>query len=209
MLCNGAVAVTTQLGRVPFITHSAAQLPLARPCPMRRVTHLLCLTGLSATLLAAAPPPAAPSADPLAGLATCRAIKDDAQRLSCYDRASGSLLAARSSGQVQVVDQGSLKEVRRNLFGFALPKLPFFRGDTSQDSAPDEITSQIVSARGLGYGKYRVTIKDGNAVWETSDTYENLDPPSAGQTVVIRKGSLGSYVLRFNGQRGVRGKRVG
>lgn len=176
---------------------------------MPRLPHLLCLVGLSAALLGAAPPPTATGPDPLAGLATCRAIKDDAQRLACFDTAAGSLLAARSSGQVQVVDQGSLKEVRRNLFGFALPKLPFFRGDTSQDSAPDEIASQIVSARGLGYGKYRVTIKDGNAVWETTETYENLDPPSAGQKVLIKKGALGSYVLRFNGQRGIRGRRVG
>ncbi|NJC05029.1 hypothetical protein GGQ97_000822 [Sphingomonas kaistensis] len=156
---------------------------------------------------AAGAQPAAKDSDALSSLSACVGLRDAARRLACYDSTAGALLKARAAGDVQVVNRREMRDVRRNLFGFALPKLPFFTGDTSQNEADDRLETKIVNWRSLGYGKYRMVV-DGGAVWETTEASEAIDPPAAGQPITIRKGALGSYVLRINNQRGVRGRRI-
>lgn len=172
--------------------------------------HLLCKAFAGAALLASVPAAAQTASrevDALAALASCRSLTDAARRLACYDSTAASLLKARDTGEVQVVNRGEMQEVRRNLFGFALPRLPFFKGDRSQEEADDKLDTKVVSWRSLGYGKYRIVV-DGGAVWETTEASDAVDPPAPGQPILIRKGSLGSYVLRINNQRGLRGRRV-
>jgi hypothetical protein len=176
---------------------------------MLRSQAAIGLCALLAAGSAAAADRAPANGSPLVGeLGRCRSISDNAQRLACFDRASGALLAAASRGDVSVVDRSELRTTRRSLFGFGLPKLPFFRGDPTADEASETLDSKIASARELGNGKYRIGLTDGNAVWDTLETYEALDPPRSGQPVTIKRGALGSYLVRIDGQRGVKAKRV-
>jgi len=144
----------------------------------------------------------------LGALDACRAITTDAARLSCFDREAASLLTASRSGELSVVDRADMRTARRSLFGFALPKLPFFAGDKSADEVPDTLDSTIVTAQGIANGRYRIRIAAGDAVWETTDSPLNLSTPRAGEKIVISKGALGSYFLRINGQVGVKGRRI-
>ena len=141
-------------------------------------------------------------------LASCRAQVDDAARLRCYDAAAGALTDATARGSVVLVDQEDVRKTRRSLFGFSLPKLPFFSGDKSADEAQEELTAKIASTGPVGYGKWRLRLEDG-AVWETTESSSALRDPRAGNEVVIKRGPLGSYMIRIAGQRGVRAKRVG
>ena len=156
--------------------------------------------------LAKDPPPASPL---ISALETCRAEADDTRRLACFDRASSALVTATRSGDVSVVDRAQLRQARRSLFGFSMPKLPFFAGDKSADEASESLESSIKSARGLGYGRFQLTIADGNAVWETTESFATMREPRAGDKVQIKRGPLGSYLLKVAGQRGVKAKRVG
>ena len=162
--------------------------------------------GLAATAAAAAkaPPPMSPYIN---ALDQCRQIADSAQRLACYDRTAPALVTASKTGEVNIVDRGQLRQARRSLFGFSMPKLPFFSGDQSAADTPDQIDTTIKSARDLGYGKYRIVVTEGDAVWETTE--ESNHEPRSGEKIVIRRGPLGSYFLRINGQAGVKGRRVG
>lgn len=144
----------------------------------------------------------------LSALETCRAITADAARLACFDREAAALLTASRSGDLTVVDRADMRTARRSLFGFALPKLPFFAGDKSADEVPDTLDSTIVTAQGIANGRYRIKIAAGDAVWETTDSPLNLSEPRAGEKIVISKGALGSYFLRINGQVGVKGRRI-
>ena len=139
----------------------------------------------------------------------CRTIADPTQRLACFDKAAGSLVAAARTGQVSVVDRSELRQARRSLFGFAMPKLPFFAGDRSAEDDKDVLDSTITSSRSMGNGRFRLVVSDGNAVWETLESYMSFSDPRSGQKITIKRGPLGSYFLRINGQRGVKGKRVG
>lgn len=151
-----------------------------------------------------------PAASPLvAAIDRCRQITDSAQRLACYDTAANALVQAANSGQVAVVDQSEIRKARRSLFGFTLPKIPFFSGDETADEAQKQLDSTITSVQALNTGYYRIVIADNNAIWEITDSSISFDPPRKGQKITIIRSALGSYFLRINGQVGVRGRRVG
>jgi hypothetical protein len=157
---------------------------------------------LAAPAAAADEPPAAVKA-----LGACRAIADNAQRLACYDREAGALLQSVESKETVVLDKQEVRKTKRSLFGFALPKLPFFGND--KDEKEDEFTQieePIQTVRSIGYGRFRFTLGDG-ATWETTEGINAF--PKAGQKVLIKKGLMGSYFIRFEGNRSVKGMRVG
>lgn len=144
----------------------------------------------------------------LAPLAACRAITQDAARLACFDRESAALAQAAQGGEIAVVDRDELRRTRRGLFGFSVPSLPFFAGDRSASDQPEQIESRLTSVVPIGRNRYRMRIAEGNAVWENIEGPSRLETPAVGQPIVIKKGAMGSYFLRINGQIGVKGIRV-
>lgn len=164
---------------------------------------------LAAASTAGAKDKPAPPSPLVTAIDHCRQMTDPTQRLACYDSAANALLNATHSGEVSIVDRGEVRKVRHSLFGFNLPKIPFFSGDTTANEAQDKIDSTITSVKALNNGYYQMVIADNNAVWVTTDDSINFDPPRPGQKIEIIRGALGNYFLRINGQLGVRGKRVG
>jgi hypothetical protein len=169
---------------------------------------------VAAAILVAANPAAAkdkpvPPSPLVSAIDRCRQMTDPAQRLACYDSAASALVSAANTGAVSIVDRNEVRKVRHSLFGFTLPRIPFFSGDTTANEAQDKLDSTITSVKALNNGYYQIVIADNNAVWVTSDDSINFDPPRPGQKITIVRGALGNYFLRINGQVGVRGKRVG
>ena len=144
----------------------------------------------------------------LTSIEACRSIGADTARLACFDREAAALLAASRSGELSVVNRAEARAARRSLFGFALPKLPFFAGDKSADEVPDVLESTIVSAREIANDRYRIQIAAGDAVWETTESRLSFRAPRGGERIVIKKAALGSYFLRIKGQIGIKGRRV-
>lgn len=140
-------------------------------------------------------------------LTACRAQADDAARLKCYDEAAAALVRAADSGEVVVVDRDDVRKTRRSLFGFNVPKLPFFSGDDSASDQQDEITAKIAGAHEIGNGKFSIRLEDG-AVWETTEAKAAVRSPRAGNEVTIKRGSLGGFFLTIKGQRTLRARRV-
>ncbi len=173
---------------------------------MNKLLPIVVIALLAGPALAKDPP----KQSPLVGaLEACRAITDPTQRLACYDKEAGALLAATQAGEVSVVDKSEMRKARKSLFGFSMPNLPFFSGDDSANEVSDTLESTVTQASGIGYGKFRLTIAEGNAVWETTETYGTMRDPRPGDKISIKRGPLGSYLLRIGNNRGVKGKRVG
>ena len=169
----------------------------------------LMIAALVAVTPAAAKDKPAPPSPLVTAIDRCRQMADPTQRLACYDSAANALVQAANAGTVAVVDQNEIRKARHSLFGFTLPKIPFFSGDTTADEAQRQLDSTITSVRPLNNGYFRLVIADNGAVWETTDSSISFDPPRPGQKITIVRGPLGSYFLRINGQVGVRGRRVG
>jgi hypothetical protein len=174
---------------------------------MKSKTAIVILAGLAAA--GAAPANAAPPQSPMVNaLAKCRAERDDAARLRCYDAAAAALTDASASGDIVVIDQEDVRKTRRSLFGFSVPKLPFFSGDDSAGEQQSEINAKIARSQALANGKWQIRLEDG-AVWETTESSIYIRPPKPGNDVVIKRRALGSYMIRINGQRPLLAKRVG
>lgn len=161
---------------------------------------------ISALVLQAGAADGTPAA--LSAVVECRNQADDAARLRCYDQAVASLSAATASGAIVVVDREAVRKTRRSLFGFSLPKLPFFSGDTSQEEEEArEVEAVIKSATNLGYDKWQIVLEDG-ATWQTTESSAQMATPRPGRSIKIRRASMGSYMVAVDGGRSVRAMRV-
>ena len=134
----------------------------------------------------------------LAAVTACRSIVDPAQRLACYDAAVGPFVDAIARGDLKVIDREEVRQTRRSLFGFELPRLPFFSGDDSVRDAPKEIDTTVASSHEAGYSNWSITMADGS-VWQTKEPLPR--DPRGGQAVKIKAGALGNYFLGVNGAR--------
>lgn len=178
---------------------------------LRHILLATLLAGLPATA-ASAQSSAAPAQRPelFEALVRCRAIADDAARLICFDRAAASLQEAAERRDLVVVDRQQVRESRRRLFGLPLPRLPIFGGgDDDDEEDADEIRSiesAVASAYQHGNGQWVVRLEDGST-WVQTDDNIIAGRPRAGQPVRVNRASLGTYMMRVNGQPGVRVRR--
>jgi hypothetical protein len=143
-----------------------------------------------------------------AALVRGRSITEDAARLQCFDAAAAALQTAAERRDVVMVDRQQVRESRRRLFGLALPRLPIFGGndDDDDEEAIDHIESNIVSAHQIDYGRWVVRLEDGST-WVQTDNNIIAGRPRSGQPVRVNRGALGSFMMRVNGQPGVRVRR--
>jgi len=167
----------------------------------------------SASLLVAAATPAfsqegSVEADPyLDALKECRSLTDDADRLACFDREVGSVVAASEAGEVRVVDRAEITRTRRSLFGFNLPDLDLL-GSGSDASDDDELfETTITQAQYASAKKVRFTTSEG-AIWEMRNVPRRLRRIESGDTVTFKPASFGYYFVRIDGQMGVKGRRI-
>ena len=178
-----------------------------------RQLNLFVITGTAiavATPLLAQPAPP-PTAKPIAELQRCRTITDAAARLACYDSSVAALSAATAANELVIVERQDVRKARKGLFGFALPSLGFLdgqRNDVADQEDASRLETTITAARSIGYGKYRFTVASGGT-WENTAAATAFTDPEAGDAIVLEKGSLGGYFVRFVNKRRVAAKRVG
>lgn len=133
----------------------------------------------------------------------CRAIQDSAERLACYDRGVAALDTAQKSNELYVADKAAMKEARRGLFGFSLPKLKIF-GD--QDLGELDELETTIAAVSSGQRGYIFTLADGARWMQTDKKY--MDRPKIGAKIRIKKAALGSYMANIEKRTGFRIERM-
>ena len=144
----------------------------------------------------------------LPGVATemfkCQTVTESTARLACYDKTVKAFEQARIQNDIVVADREQIREARRGLFGLTLPQIKLF-GD-NDDEQIQEISSTIRSVSSVGYGKYLMVLEDG-AVWQQTEARSGR-PPKSGQPIVIKRGSLGSYISIVDDGRAIKVKRI-
>ena len=143
----------------------------------------------------------APAA-PVKAVLDCRALKDDAARLACYDAAVAAMGAAESKGDLLTLDQEQRRTVRRQAFGLTFPSFALFdKGERPEEA--DRLTAKIAGLSRMPRGEWVIRLDDG-AVWRQIDDEELHREPKVGSTVVIRRASLGSFMMNIDGQPSIR-----
>ena len=166
---------------------------------------------LAAAAATAAPPHPviAPGSQLINAVQACQQVKDDAARLACYDRSVSALTSASARGDVTVVDRQQMREARRSLFGFSVPKLPFFSSSKDKDvqDEPKRVVTTVASFVSLGNGYVRVRIAEPESTWESTEPTDLFDVHS-GDKVTIEHGAIGSYWMEIGGNRAFHAHRV-
>jgi len=186
------------------------------PKPSRPSTPFLraLLAGLALVTLqtaaaaaATAPPLPAERAKVLQAVVDCRKLTSDAERLACFDRATAVLDEAEQTGQVVVVDQAKLREVKRQAFGLALPSLSLFGGGNgaTRDEPIKQVDLVLAGVRETAPGRFVFTTVEG-ATWVQMDGDLPI-APRKGDTLVVTPGMLGSFFCKVDHQSAVRCKR--
>ena len=105
------------------------------------------------------------------------------------------------------MDRTAVREARRGLFGFSLPKLKLFGGgdDDDQDDVK-EIESTIAGLRSASDGYPIFTLADG-ARWK--QTEGRIWFPKVGTAIRIKRAALGSYMGTIDKRSGIRMMRLG
>jgi hypothetical protein len=128
----------------------------------------------------------------------CKLIVDSTERLACYDRTVESMQTASQQKELVVADRESVREAKKGLFGLSLPNLKLF--GSGKD---DEI--KVKSFQDIADGKVIFVLEDG-ARWKQTDGRQQF--LKTGDTVIIKKAALGSYMAKINGRPAIRVMRL-
>ena len=137
-------------------------------------------------------------------LVQCRGISDSAARLQCFDAASAAVAEAADRQELVVVDKKQILESRRSLFGLSIPNFKLFGGSESDEIKT--VQSKLSSVRRDADGRMVMRLEDGSTWRQMDDVALGRDPKS-GHKVEINRAALGSYMMRVEGQPGIRVKR--
>ena len=175
---------------------------------MRGTTSLLALAALALPAAAIAAPKAMQRRpEALEAVLRCRAIADEKARLACFDSAVATFEQATTSREVVVVDRKQVRDTKRSLFGLDLPGLNIFGGGPDDEGTEvNSIESEVASAFQDGEGRWVVTLKEGGTWRQINDMILGRRP-KPGSKVEVKKAAMGSYMMRIDGQPGVRARR--
>lgn len=176
---------------------------------MRNISRLILATGLvlAGTAATGKDDKLAQSRPPVfEELVNCRSIADAAARLTCYDAKVTAIDEAEKKDELVLADKAAMKEARRGLFGFSIPKLKIFGNDGKEDEK-FELTAKIDSAYQASYGRWTIVL-DSGARWVQIDSEIVRKTPVSGMEIKIREAAMGSYFANIDGARAIRMKRV-
>jgi hypothetical protein len=126
----------------------------------------------------------------------CAHVRNDTDRLACYDQAFGKPPASAAATSPASNEQ----------FGFTEKEMARNTGQSAAPAAPDSVTAAIKSLDRRRDGKFVVTL-DNTQVWAQSEFNSQADV-QVGDAVTVRRGALGSYLLVTKAGIGTRVKRV-
>jgi hypothetical protein len=152
---------------------------------------------------------AAHAATPMDAVYACAQIAEGPARLACYDQAVGTLKSAESAGDVAVVDRQGVREMEADSFGFHLPSFAKLLGAKpgATTGSVEEVKAALAGVR-LNAEAQGVFTLDNGQTWRQIDT-TRLTGMKSGQTVTVKRASLGSFMLlRASGGAGIRVRRV-
>ena len=164
---------------------------------------------LTAAVLAAG---AAFAQEPLAKVYACAGLPKADERLACYDAAVAGLKQAEATGGVAVVSCEQVTEASEQAFGFKKPEAADIARAAgiavpNAPEQPDDVQVTIASAAKRADGKYRFTL-DNRQVWEQIEI-EKIDRLGAlPLKAEIKAAALGSFMMRIEGGRSIRVRRL-
>jgi len=141
-------------------------------------------------------------------LRACAKMEDVAQRTACYDANLGrqAPVAASSAPEPREEPRRAQRAEPPSPAGFGSETVRSARQPRAREA--EQIRARVATISERQPGIYRFTLDDG-AQWQfESSAPFSYQPPVPGATVDIRRGAVGSFLLRYRGQPSVRVLRI-
>ena len=131
----------------------------------------------------------------------CGEVADLAQRLACFDQA---LRETETDRQRRAAEERAAQErAKREQFGLTEREREEQQAAREPERpAPvrvERVDTQVAKATVDGLGRWTIEMQDG-AIWRQTETIPTFQPPRRGDTVNVRKGMLGAYLLQVGSQ---------
>jgi len=135
----------------------------------------------------------------------CATIAEIPARVACYDNNIGP--RETDAGGVSPVQPARRVDATPAATGFGADLLASER-EVRRTSQAQQAEVRVTGAREEQPGIYILTLTDG-AEWRFTDSATfSYEVPRAGDTVKLERGALGSVLMHFDGQRGIRVQRI-
>jgi hypothetical protein len=147
----------------------------------------------------------APRAEVLQKLIDCRSIPDPVERLACFEIQTAKIDNAEANRDLVIIDRDQATKARKERFG--LPARPLVVGAApALGEGVTDVTSKIRTAKLLNNNRWLFVLEDG-ARWYQAES-KLLRDPKPGQSIRIRKASLGGFLANIDGQTATRVRRL-
>ena len=134
----------------------------------------------------------------------CRKIEDLSARVACYDNIPIAAPPASAPSGASSAPAAALPSSDREFGRRGLPQ----QVPQKARAAEERLMASVAAVSSLSPGIYVLTLEDG-AQWQFVDAVAGTyDPPGRGSSVEIAAAALGSYLMTYQDQRGVRVRRV-
>jgi len=137
-------------------------------------------------------------------LQACGAIAKKSARLDCYDRLAQGIANLSAESSPAAVGAPASERAPAPTFGEEQIKT---KRAPAAHAQQERITAEVASTNDQGIGHWIIALKDG-AVWQMTEASPNFLPPRRGETIQIRKGALGGYLMDVRHQRAVSVRRL-
>lgn len=138
----------------------------------------------------------------------CAEIRDDAQRLSCFDSVTREMRGTSqpSGAAATAPTPAATAQQQRADFGLDPEQKRKREAPTRRAQRPqtlDEINAKVAAVKRVGPGFWAILLEDG-AIWEVTELNYQFNPPEPGESVRVRKGVLGGFLLHVGRQEPIR-----
>ena len=163
-------------------------------------------------LVLAASGPAFAQSSTLDKVYACTGITKAEERLACFDGAVAGFKQAQAKGDVRVVTKEQAVEAEKQAFGLRTPDAATAARASVGVAPPtpkpiENVMLKLTAANKRPDGKYRFTMEDGQ-VWEQIDSDSVSSVKKFPASAEIKTAMMGSFMLKIDGGRGIRVRRV-
>lgn len=173
--------------------------------------------------------PAAAAMDVADAMSLCSRITKPDARIECYDQVARDVAAGLFQRSAAPAPQAyapaptaapqpnwaappaSIAPAQRPQAGAAAPAVGFgsenLRNNGGSEGGPDAIRAEVASSTDNGLQQWRFKLSDG-AIWQMTERVALFRPPAPHETVTIKKGALGGFMMDVGSQASVRVRRV-
>jgi hypothetical protein len=137
-------------------------------------------------------------------MVACRAIADPTERLACFDREVAAFEQAKVNEDVIITDRETVKQAKKEAFGFDRPELKILGKEGKTDV--EEVEGVVSTISADRSGKLTIILESG-ARWQQIDT-RAISTVKQGMKVRIRRGAMGSYFVNIDTKPAIKMRRI-